>query len=152
MGRQEAVGRPQPVIPLPQGLPQEGIGAPHLLLKAPVALALQVGVAPAVVAHLVALIPHPAEEILVPCDLLAHQEKGGAGPPLPEAVQQAGGGIPAGTVVKGQGHEAALRRKLHRIRCGAGSLPARQEPQEQGQQDAKRPTPSLHAADLPCFR
>ena len=99
-----------------------------------------------------ASLSHPAEEILVPCDLLAHQEKGGAGPPLPEAVQQAGGGIPAGTVVKGQGHEVALRRKLHRVRRGAGSLPARQDPQEQGQKGAERPTPSLHAADLPCFR
>ena len=149
-GRQEAVGRAEPVVLLPQDLAQQGVRAAHLLLKAPVALAFQVGVAPAVVAHLVALVPHPAEEVLAARDPLAHQEEGGAGAPLPEAVQQAGGGVPAGSVVKGQGHEAALRRKLRRARRGAGGVPARKEGQEQSQKGAERPVFSPQSADLPA--
>ena len=66
--------------PPPPGSPAGGHRCALPPAEPPSLSLFQVGVAPAVVAHLVALIPHPAEEVLVPCDLLTHQEKGGAGP------------------------------------------------------------------------
>ena len=91
---------------------------------------------------------YPEEQVLAAFDLLAYEKKGGAGPPLPETVQQSGRCVPAGTVVKGQGHEAAggnFRRPCRR----AGLLPARQEAEKE-QKGAERPALSPQFADLPA--
>ena len=56
------------------------------------------------VSDLVALRLHAAQQILVARNLLPDYKKGCRRVPLQQAVQQAGGGVRPGAVVKGQGH------------------------------------------------
>ena len=65
-----------------------------------------------VVTDLMALRLHPFQQILIAGDLLPDYKKSGGYPPLQEAVQKKAGGIPPGTVVKGEGHIFGLLHQL----------------------------------------
>ena len=61
-----------------------------------------------VVPDLMALLRHAQQQVLIAGNLLADHKKGGVGAPLQKTVQQGGGGVPPGAVVKGQGHVLGL--------------------------------------------
>ena len=80
----------------------------------------------------------------------AHQKKGGGELPQGQTVQQPPGGGGPGPVVKGEGHQSALFRQLHRSRAPGGQcLSAAGEHERQHCRQQGRDPPSLSAHDAP---
>ena len=69
------------------------------------------------VAYLMAFCRHPQQQFLVAGDLLSDHKESGAGAPIPQAVQENGGSISPGAVVKSQRH-------IFEIPCGNCSIAA----------------------------
>ena len=108
-----------------------------------------------VVADLVAVRRHAADQVLVALHLPADDKEGGHHPPLRQAVQQGPGGVVPGPVVKSQGHVLGLFRLhlgladgLHRLRLPDLAAAGGSQRQSQRQQAAVYP---LHlASSFPC--
>jgi hypothetical protein len=116
---QQPVGGPHPVAALPQDGADGSVRAADLGLHRRPGGPLELGVAPGVIPHLMALRLHALHQGPVGRDLLPHQKKGGAGAPRPQSVQQPPRGVGPRAVVKGQGHVA--RRLLRRFAAGGGT-------------------------------
>ena len=149
----KAVGRPQPVVSLPQNLPQKGAGLADLQVKIGLAQSGHIHVVIGVHPNLAPLVLHLTDELLVARDSVAHHKKGGGHFPQLQLLQQPAGGIRPGSVVKGEGHHRHLHlslslRALHR-------LPHRGQRQNkthhQKAQPHARSLSSPHAAPSFCF-
>ena len=145
-----AVGRAEPIGSPSQQRFQRLLRAAHLLLQCLPGDSLKPHMVPGVAAHLVALCLHPPDQVLIALDLPADQEKGGAGAPLLQAVQQPLRSIPAGAVVKGDGDQLVRREQGVRpsFRHRAARRAAGQQCQGQAQ---KKQASSPHRAHTSSF-
>ena len=81
------VWRAEPIWPPSQQRFQRLLCTAYLPLQRLPGDPLKPYMVPGVAAHLMALCLHPPDQVLIAFDLLANQEKGGACPPLLQAVQ-----------------------------------------------------------------
>ena len=116
--RQQAVGRPHPVIAVAQQLPQQRVVLLQILQRLPGRQLVQRRVVVGVVSHLMPLRRHALHDVRILHHLTAHHKEGGPGAQLLQPVQQPRRAAGRRAVVKGQRHifhhlRLCFRRFLH---------------------------------------
>ena len=115
----EAVGRPDPVGPLPCQLLQNAVAAAQVRHGLTAGQAVQRRMVIGVVADLMSLCPDALHQFRIVLHLLTDEEKGGVDAPLLQAIQQSGRILGRWPVIKGQCQIHRLRRSRSRQRHAA---------------------------------